>query len=216
MTLAPEWSASAEALFDHALRGAECQLMVAGRAPMPLPIADWTRPPDRDDHALLDLCVAPVLDIGCGPGRLTAALSARGVPALGVDVSAEAVRQATARGARALRRDVFDPLPGEGSWATALLADGNIGIGGDPLALLVRLRRLLAPGGLVVTEVAGPGLTTRSVTAHLRCLGARSAEFPWAVVGADGLPELTAAAGLVVRRLVRSGERWFAVLGERL
>ena len=40
------------------------------------------------------------------------------------------------RGGAALRRDVFAPLPGEGRWYTALLADGNVGIGGDPVALL--------------------------------------------------------------------------------
>ena len=54
-------------------------------------------------------------------------------------------------------RDVFGPLPGEGRWDTALLADGNIGIGGDPVALLARVRELLAPEGRVVVDLAAPG-----------------------------------------------------------
>ena len=38
------------------------------------------------------------------------------------------------RGATVLQRDIFGPLPGEGRWGTALLFDGNVGIGGDPAA----------------------------------------------------------------------------------
>ena len=72
------------------------------------------------------------------------------------------------RGGAALRRDVFDTLPGEGRWETALLADGNVGIGGDPVALLRRLREVLDPRGRVVAEVAAPG------TPPHRRLGRRS------------------------------------------
>ena len=53
----------------------------------------------------------------------------RGVPALGVDQSATAVALARRSGAPALRRDVFDPLPGTGRWHDVLLADGNVGLG---------------------------------------------------------------------------------------
>ena len=60
-------------------------------------------------------------------------------------------------GALALQRDVFGYLPGTGRWATVLLADGNIGIGGDPVALLRRAQNLLRPGGAVVTEISPPG-----------------------------------------------------------
>ena len=35
-----------------------------------------------------------------------------------------------------VRRDLFGALPGEGTWSHVLLADGNIGIGGDPVTLL--------------------------------------------------------------------------------
>ncbi len=52
---------------------------------------------------------------------------------------------------------MFAPLPGEGRWGTALLADGNIGIGGDPVALLRRLREVLDPRGRIVVELAAPG-----------------------------------------------------------
>ena len=77
-----------------------------------------------------------MLDVGCGPGRIVAALTDHGRLALGIDIAEHAVALTRGRGTNALRRNVFDPLPGEGRWATVLLLDGNVGIGGDLDALL--------------------------------------------------------------------------------
>ena len=93
----------------------------------------------------------------CGPGRHVRALAHRGVLAVGVDVSAAAVSLARSRGTLALRASVFDHIPGAGSWRSALLLDGNIGIGGSPTLLLRRIGSLLAPAGEVLTELAAPG-----------------------------------------------------------
>ncbi len=132
---------------------------------------------------------------------------------LGVDVVGEAVDQTVARGVAALCRDVFDSLPGEGRWQTALLADGNVGIGGDPVALLRRARDLVAADGRVVVEVAPPGVRPRSEWAALECAGLRSAPFRWATVGTDDIAGLAAAAGLGSAEVHRVGEqRWCAVL----
>ena len=57
----------------------------------------------------------------------------------------------------AIRRDVFAAVPGEGRWDCALLADGNIGIGGHPERLLRRLGRIVRPGGHVVVELDADG-----------------------------------------------------------
>ncbi|MFJ5120462.1 SAM-dependent methyltransferase [Kitasatospora sp. NPDC088548] len=106
-----------------------------------LDIERWCAPAGGADHGLLLRCLhtsAPVLDLGCGPGRLVAALSALGVPALGVDVTGAAVDRTVGIGGAALCRSVFDRLPAEGRWGAALLADGNLGIGGDPDTLLRR------------------------------------------------------------------------------
>jgi SAM-dependent methyltransferase len=109
------------------------------------------------DESLLDRCEGPTLDIGSGPGRLILALAERGVPALGIDITPHAIDLARSGGAMALLRDVFDRVPGTGRWATVLLVNGNIGIGGDPAALLRRVGQLLAPRGHALVELDGPG-----------------------------------------------------------
>ncbi|MBZ5740389.1 class I SAM-dependent methyltransferase [Nocardioides mangrovi] len=180
-----------------------------------LRLDDWDRPPDADDHALLDLCLGATLDVGCGPGRLATALAERGHVVLGIDVVTDAVGRTLRRGASALRRDVFSVLPGEGRWCTALLADGNIGIGGDPVALLHRLRELLDPRGRVVAELAPPGAPSLSGWATLRWGADESEPIPWSVLGVDDVDAVAAEANLDVRGVHRLGDRWCAVLEER-
>lgn len=136
--------------------------LVTGRGPLflrrtdgwllPLEVERWCARADAVDLTVLARCEGTVLDVGCGPGRLVAELAARGRPALGIDVSEAAVEHTARLGGQALRRSVFEPLPGEGRWDTALLLDGNVGIGGDPAALLRRVSQLLAPAGLLIVE----------------------------------------------------------------
>lgn len=209
----------ADEVFAHALRG-EPAFVVLDDGPLGplttrLPVDDWTRHPDTADRALAGLCRGATLDIGCGPGRLTAELTARGHVALGIDLVHESVHQTVRRGGAALRRDIFGHVPGEGRWETALLADGNIGIGGDAIALLDRVRRLLAPGGRIVAEVAPPGVPSEQITARIACACSTSAPFDWAIVGGDDIPRLAAAAHLVVTDQVRIGDRWAVVLERR-
>ncbi|MGA8209416.1 MAG: class I SAM-dependent methyltransferase [Nocardioidaceae bacterium] len=172
----------------------------------------WTAPADAGDAAVLAHCTGPTLDIGCGPGRMSEHLAARGVGVLGIDIVPEAVAQTQARGASALRRDVFDRLPGEGWWVCALLADGNIGIGGDPVALLRRVAVVLAPGGWVIVDVAPPGTALHTHTISLECGGHRSDPFAWAVLGPEALAEVSPAAGLSVTGVHDHDGRWFVVL----
>lgn len=111
--------------------------------------------------------------------------SPRWVPAaawvLGIDVSEAAVARTVALGGQALRRSVFESLPGEGRWGTALLIDGNVGIGGDPPALLDRMSQLLSPGGLLIAEtVADPDIDERVQVRVTDARGATGDPFPWA------------------------------------
>ncbi|MEV6108191.1 class I SAM-dependent methyltransferase [Streptomyces sp. NPDC051940] len=166
---------------------------------LPLDVERWCGLPDAADWSVLSRCAGSVLDIGCGPGRLVAALAQLGRPALGIDVSAVAVARTQATGASALRRSVFDPLPGEGRWGTTLLMDGNIGIGGDPAALLARAAGLVGPGGRCLVEVLSYDVDER-VRVHVSDgsgADARGPSFPWARVGAAALVRYAVEAGWV-------------------
>lgn len=210
-----------DAMYRHISAGHVSWISDRSGARRPLPIARWLGGPtssseDREgDEAMLALCQGPTIDVGCGPGRLTAALAARGVPVLGVDISAAAVEMTEQRGAPALQGDVFDAMPGGGQWSRVLLADGNIGIGGDPLRMLRRARHLLHAEGQVVVEV--DSRTTgicRSVqrweTDH--CVGRW---FPWAHVGSDAVRSLAEAAGLLVSSMVERSGRCIVALDVR-
>jgi len=192
--------------------GDEAAVRVAGERPRRLPLRRWLAPVDAADRALLAHAVAPVLDIGCGPGRHLAALAAAGHEGLGLDLSPVAVRIARARGADAILRSVFADVPRAGTWRTALLLDGNIGIGGRPEALLARARDLIAPDGAVLVEAAPPGRPTRRERVRLETRGAMSPWFGWATVGVDGVPSLARAAELRCAGILCCGGRWFARL----
>ncbi len=192
-------------------------MLVTSTASFPgtrLHLEDWAQPADVADLDMLALCDGPTLDIGCGPGRLTTALAELGHVVLGIDVVSDAVAQTRGRGGAALHRDVFGALPGEGRWHTALLADGNVGIGGDPVALLRRVRELLDPRGRVVVEVDPEQCGIRTEWAVLINGGAVSAPFRWSVVGADAIGHVAGRAGLALASLHSHDGRRSAVLEE--
>jgi SAM-dependent methyltransferase len=193
--------------------GTSPALVAADGDAIALPVERWRDAPTAAERALLGALPAPVLDIGCGPGRLVADLAGRGVASLGIDPSPRAVSEARGRGAIALCRSVFDPLPGEGRWGSAVLLDGNVGIGGDPHALLARVRALLAPGGVGLVEVESPRHASRRLEVRLHAGGVRGPWFPWARLSAADVRKVAAVAGLATRQVVVSGGRWFALLG---
>ncbi|MGK5741034.1 methyltransferase domain-containing protein [Micromonospora sp. URMC 103] len=183
-----------------------------------LPVRRWHGAPEPATAVVVARCAGPTLDLGCGPGRLTLALARAGTTAVGVDICAYAVAAARARGVVALRRDLFDPLPGEGRWAHAVLLDGNIGIGGDPVALLARCRGLLDAAGTVLVELEPPG--TGLWQGHARVTSpprpgraALGPVFRWARLDIRAVHGVAARAGLAVRDLFRARGRWFGELG---
>nr|WP_086722994.1 class I SAM-dependent methyltransferase [Streptomyces carpinensis] len=185
---------------------------------LPLEVERWCADPDAVDLEVLGRCEGTVLDVGCGPGRLVAALAARGRPVLGIDVSEAAVARTVGLGGPALRRSVFEPLPGEGRWDTALLMDGNVGIGGEPHVLLCRLARLLRPGGLLIVEAAPVDVDERvevQVVHPADAGGGAGSPFPWARVGAPALLCHAERAGWRAVDQWTAGGRCFAALRSR-
>ncbi|HEV7625900.1 MAG TPA: methyltransferase domain-containing protein [Streptomyces sp.] len=194
----------------------------AGRGPLflrrpdgwllPLEVERWCARADSADMSVLRRCTGAVLDIGCGPGRLVTALSGLGLPVLGVDTSPVAVSRTRRGGGAALQRSVFEPLPGEGRWQSALLLDGNIGIGGDPCGLLTRVRELLAPDGLLFVEVAPAEVEERIEVRLDDGTGGHGPAFLWARLGREALRERSARAGWSVVEEWQCYERPFLAL----
>lgn len=204
------------ALYEEALRGrAPVEIEHADGRRRPLPVQDWLAAARPGDAGLLARCRGAVLDVGSGPGRLTVALARRGVPVLGIDVAPAAVALTVAAGAPALCRDVFGRVPGTGRWGTVLLADGNIGIGGDPAALLRRVLALPTPGGRVLVEVDPPGTGSRIEPVRLRSEYTVGEWFTWARVSADAAGDLAAASAATVTELWEEAGRWFIALRAR-
>ncbi len=201
---------TATEVYGLGLRGG--RVWLEGSHVSELPVRDWTCECLEGDQPLLARCHGATLDIGCGPGRLAAALLSRRVLALGIDISHDAVALARERGAAVLQRDVFGPLPREGQWQHVLLADGNIGIGGDPIRLLVRCRELLAPAGTVVLDLQGTGPHLRTDRVRLLAGDLASDWFHWSSLPTGALPAIAAATGFSVREVWRSAGRWQAEL----
>ena len=201
-------------LYDDAVRtGRALRLVASCGQLLPFALDRWTQPADAVDETMLDRCLGATLDVGCGPGRLAAALAQRGQPVLGVDIASAAVERTTSLGALALCRSVFDQLPGEGRWDTVLLADGNLGIGGNPAGLLARVRELLRPGGRLVVE---PELFDVDEVVELELHTAdgalASAPFRWARVGPLATIRRARAAGFELEESWTSGGRRFVSL----
>ncbi len=172
----------------------------------------WSAPADPVDRRALRHVVAPVLDIGCGPGRHTLALAEAGIVVLGIDVTPHVLSVARTRDTPVLERCVFGRVPGAGRWSSALLLDGNIGIGGDPVELLTRVRSLLQPRGRLIVELARAPNDTRPVTARLVIDETRGPWFSWTEVDPDEINEIASRSHLRVSRRWRDDGRSFAIL----
>lgn len=210
-------SVTADTLFHRAAAGLPCWIGDSDGSRQQLPTARWmggtaSTPEDRRaDQAMISRCTGPTIDLGCGPGRLTEALARRGVSALGVDTSKAAVDLTIGRGGNAVLRDLFEPLPDTGNWSCVLLADGNIGIGGDPVRLLRRAADLLAPDGAVIAEVDAPsqyGIRNRTVRWETDTMVGDW--FAWSSVSADATASIADAAGLQVVDVAPIDGRYFA------
>lgn len=201
--------------YEHALStDGELSLIADDGTEVALAVSRYLAEADGADETVLRRCEAPVLDVGCGPGRMVSALARKGVAVLGVDIADYAVELAQRRGGLALNRDVFDRVPGEGRWPTILVLDGNVGIGGDVVSLLRRLRDLVASRGVLIVEASSSQAVSEQV---LRVRFARGGQptgpdFSWAVVSAEALIERARECGLAVTDQWSVGERSFLCL----
>ena len=202
---------TAERLFDRAFTGAATRVTSSVDA-LDLDVARWSGEADAVDLMVVSRCEPPVLDLGCGPGRMVVALNRSGRSALGVDMSAAAVSTSMSRGGPALHRRISDALPGEGRWGTALLIDSNVGMGGDLEALLRRCGDLVGAGGLIICEVDPSQDRDEVHSLIMSSDGWRSTPLPWGRIGARTLARVASALDLLVAEEWSAGGRVFVSL----
>lgn len=202
-------------LYERALDGERCWIRRDDGSLRHLPVYSWlggARSDRRFDDMIVNLCSGPTLDLACGPGRLVAGLVRRGLPALGVDLSQTAIELARGSGAPVLCRDLFEPLPGTGRWHNVLLADGNVGLGGDPWRVLQRAGELLRRRGRCLVEFDTATTGVDAAWVRLETVGSIGPWFRWATVGVDCAAGLAGDVGLAVTAVHPVGDRVIASL----
>lgn len=145
-----------------------------------------------------------VLDVGCGPAPLAAAIRERGATYVGTDFVAAMLREAQARHPRTLLARADARLPFRDDSFDAVTALGFVEYLEDPLPSLKEMRRVVRPGGAVVVSVPKRfhvDEVTLALTAPLRGLaalavGRRSDRIRRTRLSATQLDELAIRAGL--------------------
>ncbi|HEX2143449.1 MAG TPA: methyltransferase domain-containing protein [Glycomyces sp.] len=94
---------------------------------------------------------AALVDLGCGAGLLAPYLEGKGYTHIGVDRSAEALRQAAAHGVHAVRGEVT-AVPLADSCADVVVAGEILEHVPDLPGAIAEACRLLRPGGLLVID----------------------------------------------------------------
>lgn len=177
-------------------------------------VGAYFAPVSPEEELLLATARGPVLDIGCGPARHARYLQQHGLEAVGLDCSPRALATATALGLQlAVRRDVLtEPIPA--GFGTALLLDGNAGMGGTPAGtarLLAGLAAAAAPGArLLLSGRAARGRLWRGLDVRTEYRGATGPWSSWLVPSLDGLRILAAGTGWRQRLAIGSGARYWA------
>ncbi|MEQ1508639.1 MAG: class I SAM-dependent methyltransferase, partial [Myxococcota bacterium] len=167
----------------------------------------WTELDDKPiDRWLLERvareAVGPVLDVGCGPGHVTAFLAAHGADARGLDLAPGMVEVARAR-SPGLAFQVGDlralPYP-DATLGAVVAAYSLIHVPRDQLvAAVAELARVLRPGGLLLASVHAGSETLRPAE-----LWGIPIAIDWNFVEPEVLFGAAEAAGLVpLERLVR-------------
>jgi 2-polyprenyl-3-methyl-5-hydroxy-6-metoxy-1,4-benzoquinol methylase len=105
---------------------------------------------------------ATVLDLGCGAGEFSAALTKRGAQVIAVDVAAEALRRASERVADLDARLWLpgEPLPVEDSAVDVVWAGEVIEHVADVAPWLSEVRRVLRPRGVLLASTPHHGPLT--------------------------------------------------------
>jgi SAM-dependent methyltransferase len=108
-----------------------------------------------------------VLDLGCGPGLVSAALARAGARVTGIDVSAGSIEYAREHSGDLgidFRVQDFFTIDDVDAYDVVLQSYGELATFSDEMlrSLLARIERALAPGGVLVFDVSTPALRAQS------------------------------------------------------
>jgi SAM-dependent methyltransferase len=126
-------------------------------------LPDELSPPDFDVRRRFLIAALrpdmPVLDVGCGEGTFTGEIADAGAQPVGVDVAEAALERARARHPqlRFVRVDPDGELPFEDGAFELAWASEVIEHVGDTARWLSEVRRVLAPGGVVLITTPSHG-----------------------------------------------------------
>ena len=107
------------------------------------------------EQKALQLCVSPVLDIGCGVGNHLLYLQERQIKAVGIETSEGCVDIALQRGVQEMYCDLWQNLKEETSYQTILLMMNGLGLAGclnELFSFLLKLMQQLDEDGFILAD----------------------------------------------------------------
>ncbi|MBI3536736.1 MAG: class I SAM-dependent methyltransferase [Chloroflexi bacterium] len=167
----------ADALWDY-FRGARVDLILAredgfrSREDISWYFTKYAEFPPHEKRAL-KFARGRVLDAGCGAGRHSLYLQARGLRVTAMDVSPRIVELARTRGVKDVRvADVRAQLPfHKKQFDTVILFGNNLGIGGTVARfrkMLRELARVTSPRGRILATTRQPSVTNSTQRRYLQ------------------------------------------------
>ena len=144
----------------------------------------------------------PVLDVGCHIGDLLLTLKARGLEVSGIESSPSAIARCRARGLQVTQGTIEEVQLPDAAYQTITLSHVLEHVA-DPVAVLRKLYRALAPGGRIVIAVPNrAGLAARIFGRHWH-----GWDPPFHLIHFDreSLAGVLEAAGLAVDRVLTRG-----------
>jgi ubiquinone/menaquinone biosynthesis C-methylase UbiE len=176
---------------DQFSRQAEsyAKLTSTGKSPLLAPLLETLRPTEEDR----------LLDVGCGPGRMTLMLAPLVKEAVGIDLTPQMLDQARAaqatQGITNVRWQQGDalPLPFDDGAFSIVITQATLHHFADPAAVLAEMARVCAPGGRILVNDMTFDPTKAKAFDHMERLRDPS---HLRVLSSDELRGLGRAAGL--------------------